>query len=285
MKRITLVPIAGLCNRMNAILSGILYKQSHNDVDLSIYWWKSHDCYCSFDDLFLPLKQFDVKPLKFSFKCRPGVLRNLYFPDFFRWLFYDAYYHNCAFKNYNFDEEIKNKHNIYITAFNSFCQYSYEDVNSIGTISVLQPELQQRLEKVTDSWNDDIIGLHIRRTDNMRSTLNSPTENYFHAVDNELCKNPRARFYIASDSELVKNEFINRYGRDIILTQDLRLDRGSVQGMKDAVVELYTLASCSKIYGTAYSTYSLLASKIYNKEFIDCNNYENSQRNNIVSEK
>ena len=50
--KITLVPIAGLCNRINAITSGLLYQQYHPDCELEILWWKTHDCCVVFFDLF-----------------------------------------------------------------------------------------------------------------------------------------------------------------------------------------------------------------------------------------
>ncbi len=39
--KITLVPTAGLCNRLNAITSGILYQKYHKDAQLYIYWEKA----------------------------------------------------------------------------------------------------------------------------------------------------------------------------------------------------------------------------------------------------
>ena len=49
---------------------------------------------------------------------------------------------------------------------------------------------------------------------------------------------------------------------DRIITSPYKADRDSVQGMKNALVELYILAATRKIMGSAKSSFSLIASKI-----------------------
>lgn len=78
--KITLVPTASLCNRLNAITSGILYQKYHKDAQLYIYWEKSKECYAHFTDLFEPLDCIEIKPLR-KFYLKPGRKKNLYIPD------------------------------------------------------------------------------------------------------------------------------------------------------------------------------------------------------------
>lgn len=47
--QITLVPTAGLCNRMNAILSAIALNQ-HYHYPINIYWEKTSDCCAEYTD-------------------------------------------------------------------------------------------------------------------------------------------------------------------------------------------------------------------------------------------
>ena len=59
-----------------------------------------------------------------------------------------------------------------------------------------------------------------------------------------------------------KKYIIKRFG-DRIITGNWDLTRNSVQGMKDATAELYCLGRTSKIIGCTKSTYSLMASWLY----------------------
>ena len=54
LESITLIPYAGLCNRMRAISSAI-YVSIHHNVPLKIIWNKSHNCAAHFTDLFYPI--------------------------------------------------------------------------------------------------------------------------------------------------------------------------------------------------------------------------------------
>ena len=63
---------------------------------------------------------------------------------------------------------------------------------------------------------------------------------------------------MASDDLAEKQKLKELFG-DRIITSWEEVRRDTLQGIKDAVVELYTLASTKKIYGSASSTYSMLA--------------------------
>ena len=96
----------------------------------------------------------------------------------------------------------------------------------------------------------------------MRAIQNSPIERYYQIIKKEVEIDSLVRFYLATDSEEVKHDLTSRFGKRII-TIPLCLKRSLLQDMKDAVVDLYCLASTSRIYGSSASTYSLLAGKIY----------------------
>jgi len=63
----------------------------------------------------------------------------------------------------------------------------------------------------------------------------------------------------------VKEMLVNRFG-DKIITNHFDLSRTSVDGMKNAVVDLWCLAKTDRIIGSANSTYSTFAAQIYGKE-------------------
>lgn len=264
--KITLVPIAGLCNRMNAITSGLLYQQHNPGCELKIFWWKTHDCCADFHDLFeqLPPPFVKICKLKSFIKDRPASARNLKIPRLFRRLFYD-FEMTPAYNADDFDNLVQGKERVFVACHNRFNKYCLK--KSLAKVFVPVKDLRERIHEVTKDWNGNVVGLHIRRTDNQRAIENSPMEHFFQLMDEEILKNEKVRFYLASDDDTVKQELKEKYG-DRIITLQLSLRRNSVQGMKDAVVDLYCLGATSKIFGSYASTYSIIASQLNNIEII-----------------
>ena len=266
---ITLVPYAGLCNRMNVIISALAYQQNHPDVQLIIKWHRWFHCNCRFKDLFKPIALITPPVSELSelnWRDTPGHRLNLYLPDKLRKSFFDVVFmpHNSPDE---FEEMVdafrKNtgkEPNVYVYKENCFCR----DLWTSNYADIFQPQedIQRRIDEITKDWKGHVVGLHVRRTDNVRAIQNSPIERYYQIIKKEVEIDNLVRFYLATDSEEVKHDLTSRFGNRII-TMPLCLKRSSLQGMKDAVVDLYCLASTSKIYGSSASTYSMLAGKIY----------------------
>ena len=78
---ISLVPTAGLCNRINTILNAIALHDKYNDYNIKIFWEKNKDCYADFYELFIPLSinGISLKPLTHIY-LKPECKSNLYIP-------------------------------------------------------------------------------------------------------------------------------------------------------------------------------------------------------------
>lgn len=59
--------------------------------------------------------------------------------------------------------------------------------------------------------------------------------------------------YLATDSEEVKREMKERYG-DRIFCSGKKADRGSLEGIREGITDMYTLARTQKIYGSFQSS-------------------------------
>lgn len=138
--------------------------------------------------------------------------------------------------------------------------------DSIANCLRPQKDLENIIAQFTKSYMGGVIGVHVRRGDNVPAAKVSTLDEYYKAMDIELEKNPEHLFYVASDDYSVKEEMKRRYGK-IILYTDLCLERDSVQG-KDAVVDLYCLGKTDKILGSHYSSYSLVASRLFNSPLV-----------------
>lgn len=115
--------------------------------------------------------------------------------------------------------------------------------------------------------NHKIIGLHIRRTDNIIAIQHSPLYLFKNVIDEEIKKNNDIKFYLATDSESVKQEIKNIYGNRII-TSSQQASRKTESGIIDALTEMLILSKCDKIYGSYWSSFSEAAALLGNIHLI-----------------
>ena len=105
------------------------------------------------------------------------------------------------------------------------------------------------------------IGLHIRRTDNAESIAKSPTSLFIDKVREEIDLHDDTKVFLATDSTAVKKEFTDAFATRIITPQE-EACRDSISGIRGGVVDLWTLASTQRIYGSAGSSFSPMAASI-----------------------
>lgn len=267
--KITLVPTAGLCNRMNAILCAIASYEQYK-IPTEIYWEKTNDCYAEFSDLFEPLNHPAIKvlPLK-KFYLKPGGKKLLYIPNILRKFYFDISYNanKICITESKLDDLCKNRNRIYFTSYNRYCIIPTIK-EPIGTYFKPAKDIEGRIDSITQRYyTPNTIGVHIRRTDNLAAIRNSPIEKYISLMDNELRINLNTNFYLATDCERTRERMVKQYGERIIPTH-YTLNRNSVQGMKDAVTDLYCLGKTKKIIGSSNSTYSQISSDLYEVELV-----------------
>lgn len=265
MTNLTLVPYAGLCNRMNAILCAIAIGKEI-DLETTVYWMVDKDCYAEFGELFCPISGIKVKKLT-SFFLRPGRRSNFYLPTIVRSLFFEKNHNGNKTTYVDILELIKSCSNIYISSFNRFS--TQEIVSSVGSYFKPIDKLQLEIDKTVSLFSKETIGIHIRRTDNVKAIEESPIHRFEQYMEEKLSSNPECMFYLASDDDNVKSHFISKFGENIISRHNV-LDRTSKEGMREAVIDLFCLANTCLIVGSAKSTYSMMASYIFNKPLYIC---------------
>jgi len=261
--KFVLVPVGGLANRMRAIASAILLSQRFHRT-LEVIWFKDQALNATFSSMFesISLPNIEIRDAVFSdyiLYDRPRR-RNLYIPGIpQRILFCKRIYEETSrqriLDNASYPELAKSG-SIYIA---SFVKLTNEDFD----YSIFKPvsEIQIEINTIAEKLGDFCVGIHIRRGDNIFSISESPLELFFDRMDKELEANPTVIFYMATDSNEVKEKSKQRY-KDHIILLNHEADRLSIEGMQDAVLELYLLASTKKIIGSFHSTFALLASEI-----------------------
>ena len=262
---ITLVPVGGLANRMKAIDAAVALAQEIQ-TSLHIIWFKDSGLNCRFDQLFEPLKQkgVTIKEATWIDKLiydRPRR-KNLYLPRLFqRFLFDSCIYERKAtqlfYRHFDFRSWARNK-----KAYLASCVYFQPQTNHT-LFSIFQPcpEIQERIDACCQSFTSPTIGIHIRRTDNVGSITHSPTRLFIERIQEEIKKEGKCQFYLATDSEAEKEQLRSLFGERLI-TSPQAADRNSTCGMKDALTELYILSRTQKILGSMQSSYSETAAQI-----------------------
>ena len=110
---------------------------------------------------------------------------------------------------------------------------------------------------------DKIIGVHIRRTDNVVAIKESSLDLFISKIRLDLARDPDMYFFLATDDPNVENELISLFKTRIICTNK-KFTRSSRDGIIGAMVDLYCLAATTKIYGSYWSSFSSVAASIGN---------------------
>lgn len=128
------------------------------------------------------------------------------------------------------------------------------------------PDVTSRVNEV--HLPPGIFGVHVRR---QAPFVSSTLPKFFASIDHRL-EGQRRPFFLATDHQPVEDEFRKRY-KDLVITQPKRVwiarnqnepsqARCSREGMIEAMVDLYLLAQCRYVVGTARSTFSHVAAML-----------------------
>ena len=280
---IVFVPQAGLCNRMRSIASAVNLSV-HLDRNLEIIWLTDNYLNCPFNYLFRPLPSIRVihpsKITKYFYMEKKDItpkIRNRFkklavigSSWIYQNIMHDTIMRNPDFydvKSIDIVEKIAVTKRPLLMTWRSF--YSNLKNNSY---SFFQPidELENKINERTADFTDSTIGIHLRRSDNEKSILNSPLSLFESAISDEIEMNPKVNFYLASDSREEKQYLKQVFGSRII-TNFEKAERHNIQGMQAALIDLYSLSRTCKIYGSYWSSFSRVAAEISGAELIVLN--------------
>lgn len=262
---IYLVPHSGLANRIRVIVSGLSFSDKVNH-QLTIIWNKDKSLYCSFNDLFEKNDKIIVKKKSFVLKsiikaqnsplikkaiCRLFSIEFTLFDSNVKDFVWSTGSNLIDYKKLPF--EVKNY-------FFSTChEFHFESayLKLLTPVKSILFEINKNLSKFTSKT----VGVHIRRTDHLQAILESPLDAFVKMMLLELTADSEISFYLASDDPEVETLLVNKFPGKII-TYKKKYSRTTVKGIQDAMVDLYSLSHTCKIYGSYFSSFSDLASRI-----------------------
>jgi hypothetical protein len=264
MQKLTLIPSGGLANRIYAISSALGYCRDNN-IQLRVIWFKDRGMGANFHHILVSnpdIKDVEIIDARWYHslynKPRKG---NLWLPAIWQRFFFNKRINEFE-TNTTLRSLIESIHTsacnkIHLISFSLF--YEWEGMfDWFKPITIIQNQIDKQISIFSGK---QAIGVHIRRSDNERSIAESPTCLFVHKMRQEIETDPSVIFYLASDSVQEKQTLKELFG-DKIITPSQKVERKSEQGIINALIELYTLASTRKIYGSSHSTYSALAAKI-----------------------
>ena len=233
------------------------------DTGLKIIWAKDKGLNANFSDLFeFPAdKNFEIYEPGFGFYNLPYTMRYPIYMNTIKNLLrlrYDKVLILNQFKLERIEpDSLKKYKNVFITSYSS--QY-YE---SEFDCELFKPKgkLRNAIDSISSELWDNTYGIHIRRGDNKESSHYSPTELFIKKIDEILIEEKDAHFYLATDSEIERKTFVEKYGERII-TKNLTVGRNSLEGIESAVIDMFVLSGTKKIIGSYWSSFSEVAAML-----------------------
>tara|TARA_R110002012_G_scaffold220618_1_gene392257 strand:+ start:8306 stop:9805 length:1500 start_codon:yes stop_codon:yes gene_type:complete len=251
-KAIYLNTKGGLSNRLRAINSALILAKKLNQK-LIVIWEINHEVGAHFHDLFEALDNVEFlskKPKIFLINKS-----NTLFSKFRKKVFAIAPTIRTESVKSFFSqdkniESLKKYRRILIETEHAFL-FS-EDY------SIFKPKKEINLfveDKLKNINTDNLIGIHIRRTDHKQAISKSPLHLFVDVIKDELKIDQNFKFFLATDDDEVKQYFIKKFGNTIV-TNNFDLSRTTKAGIKNALLDILILSKTKKIYGSFYSSFS-----------------------------
>ncbi|WP_026520230.1 hypothetical protein [Butyrivibrio sp. FCS006] len=279
-KTLIIEPRGGLGNRLLAISSAINLARDCNIDKIEMLWDNINECGCNYEDVFSKLPfNFRVKNLKFINESymtmlKHGQIIKAVWKACQRGAF--AVYKLCV-KSYQFeansiksDEEqaqLKKKileHNgkrVFIESYNKF--YGEVDLSLVE----FNTEVVQKVSEYKESLGE-YDAMHIRRTDNAEAIKNSPTELFYNKIAEIVKEKNDARIYLATDDSGILKDLKEKYPDNIFSEASGAVSRRTAEGIRFALYEMLILAGARTLYGSYFSTFSLIANCIGKNEMV-----------------
>lgn len=266
MNRITFIPVGGLANRMRTIASAV-HLSKETKSRLNVFWFQDWALSAPFFCLFKPIDEQELNLKEASSLDSLWIDRprrkNLFLPRLYQSLafedcIYEQSFYSRVQNNFDFSGWINKKKNVYMASYSAFQSY---DSSLISHLFAPVDFLKNRIDDQCAQFSEYVVGVHIRRTDNIASIKQSPLGLFYNKLDTEVDIHSRTTIYLATDSEEVKALIKQRYGKRVVCLKN-PASRNSVEGIQEGIIDMYTLAMTHKIYGSWGSSFSEMAAQI-----------------------
>lgn len=260
MKQLTVVAMGGLCNRLRVILSALSLSHRQDDTFVTADWDENAECQAAFADLFEPFEEERFRVQAMPWLHTPPSRRNLHFQRLLRCFCYGRQLKNYAYAKAPglLEKALRRSRHVYV----STCSEIHPTQPGLFGTLRLQRELESEVEELVAGFGDHMVGVHIRRTDNVQSRTVSTDDDFRRAMAREVEAHPGTLFFLATDDLELKATLQAEFPGRILMQHIADVRRDTLGGMKQAVVDLFCLSRTHKILGSYYSSFSETAAEI-----------------------
>ncbi len=265
---IIIEPQGGLVDRLLAIASAKAYARDKKKR-LILLWVSDPLCNCRYSRLFQVQKEFSH-----IIEIKAGFLTDVFkkslvsyfsmFPNFFldsdrmdRW----RPEIRVVYKSVrDFLSGVHDYNNVYLRTSGSFYQSAfyrpYRDLVPAASIE----------NKIKCYDTRDKVGVDLMLAANKNTVDALLLERMVACIQKEIETNPGAQFFVATDDPSSRADLTQLFSGQITDSGPIPADRHSPDAVQDQVVDLFCLADCRKIIGSASSSFLTVAAGIRGAE-------------------
>lgn len=245
---IILQPVGGLCNRMRSIDSAIELSEKI-EQPLRIIWVSNSDINCKFSEIFSVPPEINIlTEIKINSRLIGAPLEQLS-------RIYYSNFQNLYFNIMSTPQGNEIHPEILSTTPQIFIRSDQPFYPAKAPFTYFFPK--KPLQQCIDSYrNENRIGVHIRRADNINSIKHSPLLKFIEYMSEEIDSSAGVTFFLSTDDPEVETKLRKTFKEKIFTHPKRSLNRNNPQAIQDAVIDLYSLANCRKLIGSYWSSFT-----------------------------
>lgn len=263
---IYLTPEGGLCNRLRSMASVWRLAQMSGQ-DMAVNWWRTDDMNCSFDQLFLTAHlPFSIEERNLVGWRGPWMKIGQRLGERLRSVAGQAVLDTAGSARLIGQDAVLQQ---WARGGNPRIRTNSKMLDGPGLYALFQPV--PALQQAIDSYLPKLggaIGVHVRRTDNLKSARFSPITGFIELLQDAVDSNPTVKIFVATDAPAVFAELKAEFGERVFEHPKTALRRDDPRAIRDAVVDLYCLANCQRLLGSYWSSFSDVAWEINGIEHV-----------------
>jgi len=250
---LVLYPKYGLVNRLRALASAKILSD-YTGRKLFVNWYPSKECNIEWAELFV--NKLERYPFHLS-SFQAGI--NLYDDENNA----DGFYWDMPQSLISNRSEVVAVHTCFNFQFKEMTKEAYMSAKSLF-YKGLQPV--HKVEKsVSDIYKryfegNDVVGVHIRRTDHLSfiqkdPRLVCPTDMFIEAMRNILNNNSKTMFFLSTDDKKEERRISRVFQDAVIVYEKETVRRDTKKGMQGALVDWLLLSKTSMIISSYSSSF------------------------------
>jgi len=249
---ITVIPRGGLCNRLRVVASSLEFAGACRQP-LQVVWYRSRDMNARFDVLF------EIREVPFGLIERNGMIPALrVLRDRSRAVLAglrgavvlgDRETQPGIFRLNDIVARVGNRDVLVET--NSCLAHVPGMFDVFRPTAPVTDRIATLLPRLRRS-----VGVHIRRTDNVRATLVSTLDAFAALMLAECGHDDDVEFFVATDDGAVFRQLRRDFGPRVWEYPKRAYRRDDPAGIVDALIDLLALASCRKVIGSHWSSFT-----------------------------